>query len=224
VAFGEAVYEGRQTIEGVSAELVRSADEADTALARGIIPVLIDPNATSLSVTRPHAVVDAIVAKRNTGTHARMAPLVVALGPGFSAPADVDAVIETNRGPDLGRVIWQGQAERNSGEPSAVLGIKGERVLRAPTGGILHTCRAIGESVKSGQLIATVGDAPIQARFTGMIRGLAREGLRVEAGAKVGDLDPRLDRTLCTRVSDKALAVAGGVLEALLCSLRRINT
>jgi xanthine dehydrogenase accessory factor len=220
VSFAEAVSQGHQTVEGVCAELVDRPAEVEKLLSRGIIPLLVDPCAATLGALTPYSVVDAIMAKCNKGTHIGMAPFVLALGPGFSAPEDVHAVIETNRGPDLGRVIWIGRAEPNSGEPGSVLGIKSERVLRSPRDGVLKVRREIGEIVQPGVILATVDEVPIRAPFAAVLRGLARDGLQVRMGAKVGDLDPRLDPTLCSRASDKAMAIAGGVLEAVLVSMR----
>lgn len=219
VSFGEAVYEGGVQVEELIGRLAK-AHEAREIMGAGEIPVVVDPAAEALSGLRPYALVDAILAKRNTGTTRTMAPLVVGLGPGFSAGKDVHAVIETNRGPRLGRVIWKGQAEPDTGWPGPVAGQSGSRVLRAPVSGVLRTCASIGDIVEEGATVASVAGMSIHAGFRGLVRGLARDGLEVTAGMKVGDIDPRLDPGLCTLVSDKALAVAGGVLEALLVSLR----
>jgi xanthine dehydrogenase accessory factor len=220
VSFAEAVYEGQSCVEEARGRLVRSAAEAVAALAARDVPVLIDPQAQSRHLLDPEIVVDAIMAKRNMGTHRSMAPFVVALGPGFEAGDDVHAVVETNRGPHLGRVIWEGQAAPNSGEPGPVQGVTGARVLRAPGGGTLRSRRSIGDVVQEGDIIADVGGGPIVAPFTGLVRGLARDGLQVEPGMKIGDLDPRLDPRLTRLVSDKSLAVAGGVLEAVMMHVR----
>jgi xanthine dehydrogenase accessory factor len=156
------------------------------------------------------------MAKRNTGTRIDMAPVVIALGPGFDAGSEVHAVVETNRGPHLGRVIWRGSAEPDTGDPAPVSGRGLSRVLRAPAAGRLHAARSIGDIVEEGDVLATVDGKPLRADFRGLIRGMARDGLMVETGMKIGDLDPRIDPSLCRVVSDKALAVAGGVLEAIL--------
>jgi xanthine dehydrogenase accessory factor len=164
--------------------------------------------------------VDAILAKRNTGTCLDMATLVIGLGPGFVAGGSVHAVVETNRGPDLGRVIWCGTCEPNTGEPARVQGVGLERVLRAPVSGALRISREIGEIVDEGDVLARIGAESIKAGFRSLVRGLARDGLYVQKGMKVGDIDPRLDPSLCTRVSDKSLAIAGGVLEAVLATIK----
>jgi xanthine dehydrogenase accessory factor len=189
----------------------------------GDIAVLRDPEASSLQALRPAAVVDAIMAKRTTGTSRAMAPFVVGLGPGFNAVRDVDAVVETNRGPDLGRVIWAGEAEANTGEPGPVAGRTASRVLRAPASGRLLALRSIGDIVREGEPVAEVDGQIVRAGFLGLVRGLARDGLTVERGMKIGDIDPRLEPSLTHRVSDKALAVAGGVLEALMMRLKELD-
>jgi xanthine dehydrogenase accessory factor len=216
VAFSEAVYEGCWRVEEVNGVLVGSAAEAAELAAPGVVPVLVDPDAVSLETIRPDVLVDAVMAKRNVGTSRGMAPLVVALGPGFNAGVDVDAVVETNRGPFLGRVVWRGPAEPNTGNPGTVHGRSAERVLRAPTDGIFAALAPIAAVVERDQPLAEVGGDLIVAPFRGLLRGLLRSDLPVTAGMKVGDIDPRLDPRLCRYVSDKALAIAGGVLEAIL--------
>jgi xanthine dehydrogenase accessory factor len=219
VSFSEAVFEGWHQVEEASAVLVRDRTAARTAIRTGRIPVLVDPSAGSVEALQPEIVVDAILAKRNTGTHAGKGRLVVALGPGFVAGVDVDAVVETNRGPDLGRVIWDGPAAPNTGEPGAISGQTSARVLRSPRQGVLHTRRAIGDIVGADEVVASVEGIPVVAPFSGLVRGLLRDGMAVEEGTKLGDLDPRADPSLCVRVSDKSLAVAGGVMEAILARL-----
>jgi xanthine dehydrogenase accessory factor len=220
VALAEAVYEGSARVEELCGRRALSAEQAERVARAGDAAVLVDPAGRSLQILRPFALVDAILAKRNIGTRRDMAPLVVALGPGFCAGRDVHAVVETNRGPHLGRVIWDGGAEADTGEPAPVRGFAAGRVLRAPVAGILRAVRNIGDTVREGEVIATVTDVPIYAPFPGMVRGLARDGLAVEQGMKVGDVEPRVDPRLCYLTSDKALAVAGGVLEAVLMKLR----
>jgi xanthine dehydrogenase accessory factor len=216
VSFSEAVFEGQAHVEEVIAVRARSAQEAMQILDDGAVPVLVDREGASIGTLRPGAVVDAILAKRNTGTTKEMAPLVIGLGPGFAAGEDVHAVIETNRGPDLGRIFWRGRAEANTGRPSPILGHSEARVLRAPVGGEVRESKRIGEIVDEGEAVAEVGGVPVRAVFRGVLRGLLRSGTSVNAGLKIGDVDPRLDPTLCYRVSDKSLAIAGGVLEALM--------
>ncbi len=221
VSFAEAVYEGTWGVEEARAVRVENMEEAVRVMDGCAIPVLIDPTGSYLRDSRASAVVDAIMAKRNLGTTIDMAPLVVALGPGFSAGRDVDAVIETNRGPNLGRVRWSGRAEPNTGVPGPVLGKSTERVLRSPAAGSVTVIRDIGSIVDTGAVLAMVGEQVIRAPFPGLLRGMIREGTIVETGMKVGDVDPRRDPTLCTLVSDKALAIAGGVVEAIMYSQSR---
>ena len=163
---------------------------------------------------RPALLVDAIVAKRNLGTRIDDAWAVVALGPGFVAGRDVHAVVETMRGHTLGRVIYEGQALPNTGIPGDVGGLTEERVLRAPGAGVFRGAREIGDRVSRGEVVGHVADLPVTARLDGLLRGLLRSGLEVTAGCKVGDVDPQVERDHCFTVSDKALAIAGGVLEA----------
>jgi xanthine dehydrogenase accessory factor len=220
VALSEAVYDGEAHVEGMSGQRAGDADDALRIARSGRVPVLVDPQAASLPVLRPDVLVDAILAKRNLGTTRDMAPLTVGLGPGFIAGEDVDLVVETNRGPHLGRVIHQGGAEPNTHRPAPVAGHAEDRVLRAPADGPLTVVRDIGSTVDGGSTVALVGDAPVVAPFRGMVRGMARPGLTVHSGMKIGDIDPRIEPALCTLVSDKSLAIAGGVVEAILEWLR----
>ncbi|MGC8873858.1 MAG: selenium-dependent molybdenum cofactor biosynthesis protein YqeB [Chloroflexia bacterium] len=214
VAFASAIYQGEITVEGVTGKQAGPGEVAGL-LAQGIIPVLIDPDARSLSVLRPSVLVDAILAKRNTGTRITDAPLVVALGPGFRAGRDCHAVVETARGHFLGRVYWDGEALPNTGIPGEVGGVNEERVLRAPAAGRFEALAEIGDLVEAGQVVARVQGEPVAARISGVLRGLLYPGLHVWAGQKVGDVDPRGERRFCFTISDKALSVAGGVLEAI---------
>ena len=216
VAFASAVYDGAITVDGVTARLVADDDGILDAWESGEVPVVVDPQAAVVERLHPEAVVDAIMAKRNLGTDVEDAPLVVALGPGFTAGRDCHAVVETNRGHDLGRVILEGCAEPNTGVPGTVGGEGALRVLRAPQSGILRTARAIGDLVDEGEPVAHVDGEPVRARLSGVVRGLLRDGLTVREGMKVGDVDPRGVASHCFTISDKALSVAGGVVEAIL--------
>jgi xanthine dehydrogenase accessory factor len=220
VSLSEAVYEGEVTVEEAVASLVKTPHDALSESAKRTIPVLVDPDMCSLPELQPFALVDATLAKRNTGLSIYLAPCVVALGPGFTAGADCHAVVETNRGADLGRVIWRGRAEPNTGSPGNVAGRTVERVLRAPASGRLRALRSIGTLVKFGDGVAEVDGGQVVAPFDGLVRGLVRDGIWVQDGMKIGDIDPRPDPSLCLRVSDKSLAVAGGVLEAVLMMLK----
>jgi xanthine dehydrogenase accessory factor len=214
VAFAEAVYEGRAIVEGIEAVKVDDPDQAEDVLGRGLIPVIVDPETRALQSLRPALLVDAIVAKRNLGTRITDAPAVIALGPGFRAGRDAHAVIETKRGHRLGRVITAGEAARNTGRPGEVGGYTVERLLRAPAAGVFRSELRIGATVGAGDIVGYVDDVPVAAQLDGMLRGLLHPGLEVTAGLKLGDIDARARPEDCFVVSDKALAVAGGVLEA----------
>src|SRR5581483_2976895 len=177
-------------VEGLKGVRAETVARARAALRRGLVPVVIDPEGAALRALEPDAWVDAVMAKRNTGTRRDDAPLVVALGPGFEAGVDCHAVVETQRGHRLGRVIWRGSAAPASHVPDAVLGRTTDRVLRAPAEGPLVARRRIGDLVPAGEVVAEVSGRPIVAPFAGALRGLARDGLVVRPGQKVGDLDP----------------------------------
>jgi len=218
VSFGEAVYEGEFKVEDIVARRVADAEAARAALAERVIPVWVDPGAACRHLLRPAVVVDAILAKHNTGTAITDAALVIGLGPGFTAGADCHAVIETNRGHWLGRVLWQGSAQPDTRAPGKIAERQDERVLRAPVAGIVQGVVAIGDRVEEGQLIATVDGHALHAVFAGVVRGLIRSGLWAPAELKIGDVDPRGDPIYCFYISEKSLAIGGGVLEAILSS------
>lgn len=218
VCYGEAVYRGEITIEGMTARRVETPAEARQLARTEIIPVLVDPEGLAIPQLQPQVVVDAIMAKANTGTTRQDAPLVIALGPGFSAGQDCHAVVETNRGHTLGRVIYQGQAEPDTRTPGPVKGHTADRVLRAPADGYVQGQLNIGDLVKQGQLIATVAGHELRAPFDGILRGLIHPQVWVSRGLKIGDLDPRGQVEHCFTISDKSLAIGGGVLEAVLAS------
>lgn len=217
VAFAEAVYAGECSVEGVRARLVGSLDEASKLVGRrDVVPVLVDPEARCVAKLRPAAVVDGIMAKANTGTSLGDASVVVALGPGFSAGVDCHAVIETNRGHELGRAITSGAASPDTGVPGAIGGETARRILRAPADGVVRTRAAIGDVVCNGDVVAEVDGQPVATSLAGVLRGLLHDGLAVSAGTKVGDVDPRAKPEHCFTISDKSLAVGGGALEAVM--------
>jgi xanthine dehydrogenase accessory factor len=217
VAFASAVYESEIEVEGVTARRVSGPEEA-AALARwGLVAVLVDPDGAAVQSKMPSVLVDGRMLKENPGdTYITQAPLVIALGPGYTAGVDCHAVVETKRGHDLGRVIWEGRAEPNTGVPGRVGTFQAERVLRAPADGAVQSRAHIGDVVRAGQTVASVDDAPVPTPFDGVLRGLTYDGVVVRAGTKIGDVDPRGVRRHCFTISDKALAVGGGVLEAVL--------
>ena len=216
VCFSQAIPLERATVEDVTAQRTETAAQALERLARGIIPVLADPQGSCIPILKPDGVVDAILAKKNLGTRITDAPVVIGVGPGFTAGLDCHAVVETMRGHYLGRVIYHGSAQPNTGIPGLIGGFAGERVLRAPADGVFHPLRNIGDSVREGDTAATVGGIPMIGTLDGILRGILSEGTPVFQGMKAGDIDPRCELAHCSCASDKALAVGGGVLEALL--------
>ena len=225
VAFSEAIVHGETVVEGVKAWRAKDCQEALELLPKGGIPVLADPKGECISQLRPDAVVDAILAKKNLGTKMMDAPVVIGVGPGFTAGEDCHAVVETMRGHTLGRVIYQGSALPNTGIPGLIGGFSGERVLRAPAEGVFHPLLSIGAQVKEGDIAGivipfgthlTMDGIPMICTLDGVLRGILADGTPVHKGMKAGDIDPRGREAHCYTASDKALAVGGGVLEALL--------
>lgn len=221
VAFSEAVYQGIQMVEQVSCFLAKDLDEACAFLNEGKLTMLIDPEGDCLKTLQPLVLVDAILAKKNLGTTRDMAPITVALGPGFEAGNDVDAVIETQRGHSLGRIIYEGRAIENTGIPGKIAGFDKERVIHSPEKGTMRNVKVITDLVKKGEVIAEIetenGKVPVYASLDGLLRGLIRDGYPVTRGFKIADIDPRADEyNNCFTISDKARCIAGGVLEAIL--------
>lgn len=216
VAFSRAVYEGSCEVEGVTAELARSFSHACELVRHGKIAVLIDEKAEILKSYQPEIVIDAILAKHNLGTKIEDAGLVIGVGPGFTAGLDCHAVIETKRGHYLGRVIREGSAIPNTGIPGDIGGYTTERLIRASASGIFQPIAGIGEVVKKDQTVALVDGTPVQAQMDGIVRGMLQEGVRVTEGMKAGDIDARCEQAHCFTISDKARAIGGGVLEAVV--------
>jgi xanthine dehydrogenase accessory factor len=200
-------------VEDITCRVVDTADECEKLWSDGIVPLLIDPNGETISKIKPTAVIDAIVAKRNVGTKLEMAAITIGLGPGFIAGKDVHAVIETMRGHNLGRLILQGEALSDTGIPGDIDGKSSERVLRAPSDGILNCNKQIGDIVEQGEIIFSVDDKPVCAPFAGLVRGILRDGTQVKKNMKTADLDPRTDIDINT-ISDNSRAIGGAVLEA----------
>ena len=221
VAFSEAIYQGQQTVEDMTCFLADSLQQAEDFLQEGKLTILVDPKGEAITNLKPLAVVDAIIAKRNLGTAKTMAPITVALGPGFVAGEDVDAVVETKRGHNLGRVIWSGSAAPNTGVPGLIGGFGKERVMHSPAQGILKNVKKITDTVTKGEVIAVIETGsdmvPVEASLDGILRGLIRDGYPVTKGFKIADIDPRSEEyENCFTISDKARCIAGGVLEAIL--------
>ena len=216
VSFCEAVYDGHAVVEGVEGLLIQKTDDVYSVWDQGKIPVLVDPECEVRHVISPDVIVDAILAKKNIGTSMNDAPLVIALGPGFEAGRDAHFVVETNRGHYLGRLLDTGSAEPNTGTPGSVQGITSDRVLRAPADGLWESKTDIGDPVRKADIIGSVARVPAKALIDGVLRGMIRPGITVKTGYKIGDIDPRGKKEYCYSISEKALAVGGGVVEGIL--------
>ena len=230
VSFSEAVYDGMATVEGVTAERIASANRASVnhVLEEGHVPLLVDPEGSSIPLLKPDIVVDAIIAKKNLGTAKEMAPLVIGVGPGFTAGEDVDLVVESMRGHNLARIFMTGSALPNTGIPGNIGGFTKERVLHAEADGYMKNIRQIGDIVEKGEEIARIYEkmtedgtfsgsyVSVEASISGMIRGLIREGYHFQKGFKIADIDPRESELAnCFTISDKARSIGGSVLEAV---------
>ncbi|MGN0907545.1 MAG: selenium-dependent molybdenum cofactor biosynthesis protein YqeB [Bullifex sp.] len=215
VSFAEAMYEGVHSVSGVTAKKIHSPEERFDLWKEGIIPVIADEKLEHLGEMAPQVVVDAIIAKRNLGTRIDMAPLVIALGPGFTAGVDCHRVIETMRGHSLGAIIKEGRAAENTGIPGIIMGYGKERVVRSPADGVFNGVKTFGDIVKKGETIAYVDDVKVEATIDGMVRGMLRSGLKVTPGFKIADIDPRGEGVKYDEPSDKARAIAGSVLECV---------
>ena len=216
VCFSEAIVHGKTQVEDVWAVRAETKEDVFAALEKGQIPVLCDEAASCRAWLKPDAVVDAILAKRNLGTNMTDAPIVIGAGPGFCAGKDCHAVVETMRGHTLGRAIYDGCALENTNIPGLIGGFAGERVLRAPKDGVFCGKLAIGTLVEAGDIAGEVDGEPMRCTIAGVLRGILADGTRVHKGMKAGDVDPRAEGSACHTVSDKALAIGGGVLEAIL--------
>lgn len=214
VAFSSAISDDWIEVDGIAGKRASSVIEAEAMAGDGIVPVMVAPDVPAFLST-PSVVVDARIAKRNIDTTIDDAPLVVALGPGFEAGVDCDAVVETKRGHDLGRVIWSGEAAPNTGVPGVIGGVSGKRVVTAASDGMVEWSVTIGDVVGAGDQLGTIGGTAVPATISGVVRGLIADG-PVDRGLKIADIDPRGDVSATSSISDKALAVGGGVLEAVL--------
>lgn len=216
VAFSPAVYTGETQVEGITGKLCENISMIDTVIESGCIPVVVDPSGEIMKEYKPDIIVDAIIAKTNIGTKITDADIVIGVGPGFEAGVDCHAVVETKRGHNLGRVIWSGSAYPNTGVPGNIGGYTVERIIRATADGVFSAKVNIGDFVKAGNLLAYCDETPVYANIDGIVRGLLQDGVKVKKGMKSGDVDPRAEREYCFSVSDKASAIGGGVLEAIL--------
>jgi xanthine dehydrogenase accessory factor len=216
VAFCEAIYDGEKEVEGVVARRVASAEEVAAAWRENKLPILVDPEAKIKNHLHSDVIVDAIMAKKNLNTKMSDAPLVIGLGPGFSAGIDVHVVIETNESENLGNIITSGGAEPDTGTPLNVGGLTEERVLRSPTGGRFRSTKKLGDPIAAGDTVGWVDNLPVRAKIDGVLRALIRDGLEVAGQAKLGEVDPRGNRELYKTIRPRMRAIAGGVLEAIL--------
>ena len=224
VCFGEAVYRKRMTIDGLTSVLVDNIEEMEETLERREIPVLIDEEGKYINILKPFVLIDAILAKRNLGTHIDMAPITIGIGPGFFAGKDVHAVIETKRGHHLGKVINNGEAIKNSGIPGNIGGFTKERVIHSEWEGNIRNISKIGDTVKKGQIIALINGNKVLATIDGLLRGIIKDGYFVTKGFKIADIDPRMDEYKnCFTISDKARSIGGGALEAILTLKNQIS-
>ena len=216
VAFSQAVYDKTVEVEGIKATLVKDIKMIQDNINKGIISVIVDKDANIIKEIKPDVVVDAIIAKKNTGTSIEDAPIVIALGPGFEAGVDCHIVIETKRGHYLGKVIYEGKAIPNTGIPGSIGGHTVGRIIRSTSDGIIHPVAKIGDYVEEGQVVAYVDKIPVCASISGIVRGMLQDGISVFKGMKSGDIDPRCEREHCFTISDKARSSGGGVLEGIL--------
>jgi xanthine dehydrogenase accessory factor len=221
VAFCEAIHDDQMIVEGITAKKIFLPDEIQEAWDNNTIPVIADPDWESIKAVHPHVIIDAIIAKKNLGTNQSEAPLVVSLGPGFEAGKDVHIAIETNRGHNLGRLILSGFPEPNTGIPGNTNGYTEERVLRAPCAGIFKSNLDIGAIVKQDQVLGHVDNTPVKTQINGVLRGQIRNNSQVEYKLKIGDIDPRGKIEYCDMISEKARAIGGSVLEAILSEFNR---
>ncbi len=224
VAFSEAMYENETIVEGVICKKANHMDDITSILSEGKIPIIKDENCDILKYMNPLALVDGILAKKNLGTKKTMAPITIALGPGFEAGVDVDVVIETQRGHDLGRILFDGFAQKNTGIPGIIGGYGKERVIHSPATGIIKNLSHISDTVMKGQAIAFIGDKKVEATIDGILRGIIKDGYPVVQGLKIADIDPRIEeKKNCFTISDKARCIGGSVLESILFLRRSKN-
>lgn len=216
VAFCEAVYDSEKEVEGVIAKLVKSASEIPKVWEENRLPIIVGAEATIRYTLHPDILIDAIMAKRNLGTRLTDALLVIGLGPGFQAGKDVHLVVETNNSENLGKVIFDGEAEKDTGVPIPIGGLTFERVLHSPEDGLFLANKEIGDPVAAGEVVASVGKQAVKALIGGVIRALLRSGLQVEKGIKLGEIDPVGNKETCYSIRARVRAIAGGVLEAIL--------
>lgn len=220
VSFADAIYDGQAVVEDVKAIRAYKIEEIFQIWDEGCIPIIVDKECEVLNRIKAKVLVDATLAKRNLGTHKGMAPITIGVGPGFDSGVDVDIVIETSRGHHMGKLIFEGYAKPDTGVPGEILGYDKERVLRSPYDGIIENVLEIGDMVNKDQIVAYVNKEAVKADIDGVLRGLIKNKSKVKKGLKIGDIDPRGEREYCFTISDKARAIGGAVLEAILYLLK----
>ncbi|MGL5616521.1 MAG: selenium-dependent molybdenum cofactor biosynthesis protein YqeB [Sarcina sp.] len=222
VSLSEAIYDGRTIVEDIEAVKANNLDEVKEIIKNNKIAIMVDPKGESIKELKPLAVIDAILAKRNLGTDKTMAPITIGLGPGFEAGVNVDIVIETMRGHNLGRLLFEGKPLDNTGVPGEIAGVSGDRVIYSEADGVIKNIAKISDYVEKGQVIAVVGDTEIKSKISGILRGIIKDGYEVKKGLKIADVDPRENQKKnCFTISDKARNVGGATLEALLIMINK---
>lgn len=217
VCLSEAIYDGECNVEDIVAKKADSLEEMYNVLNENKVCIIVDSKGDLIEKIKPIAVIDGTLCKKNIGTNKSMAEITIALGPGYEAGKDVDIVIETNRGHNLGRLIFEGPAEKNTGIPGVIKGYGKERVVYSPCAGKLHIIKDIGDLVEKGEPICKISDEYVYATMSGLLRGMIREGFEVKKGFKIADIDPRIEeKKNCDLISDKARCIGGAVLEGIL--------
>lgn len=217
VCFSEAIYDGIIQVENIICKKVENENDIEKCWNEKIIPIMVDEKGEIIKKIKPNVVVDSIIAKKNLGTTKEMAPITIALGDGFEAGKDVDIVVETMRGHNLGRVITSGRAMKNTGIPGEIKGVSKDRVIYSLANGIFSSVKKIGDTVQKDEIIGYVGDVEIRGKISGVLRGIIREGYEVTENMKIGDIDPRIEeKNNCFTISDKARSLGGAVLRAIM--------
>ena len=221
VCFSEAIYDGVTKVENIICKKVENENEIEKCWNEKIIPIMVDEKGDIIKKIKPDVVVDSIIAKKNLGTTKDMAPITIALGDGFEAGKDVDVVIETMRGHNLGRIITSGRAMKNTGIPGEIKGVSKDRVIYSKANGIFSSVKKIGDTVQKDEIIGYVGNVEIRGKISGVLRGIIREGYEVTENMKIGDIDPRIEeKSNCFTISDKARSLGGAVLRAIMFRLK----
>lgn len=221
VCFSEAIYDGVTKVENIICKKVENENDIEKCWNEKIIPIMVDEKGEIIKKIKPDVVVDSIIAKKNLGTTKEMAPITIALGDGFEAGKDVDIVIETMRGHNLGRIITSGRAMKNTGIPGEIKGVSKDRVIYSLANGIFSSVKKIGDTVQKDEIIGYVGDVEIRGKISGILRGIIREGYEVTENMKIGDIDPRIEeKNNCFTISDKARSLGGAVLRAIMFRLK----